>query len=183
MGTKRQRGVTLVEAAATLCICGISATIAVGTLSTTLVKQRLAGVSAELATDLRYARSEAVARGQQVRIAFFTSEPASCYVIHTGPKGSCSCNSVGVTTCSADAQQLKTQHMAHDRRVRLIDRSIDNSIGFNPTNGTVTPTLTVNAIADDGRTISTIVNIMGRVKHCTPRNENERVSGYPICLT
>lgn len=183
MAKQGQHGVTLVEMATALCICGISVTAASGGLSSMLVKHRLEGVSAELATDLRFARSEAVARNSRVLITFFSNEQSSCYVIYTGAQDGCSCDGSGVTTCSAGAEELKTQRLTHDRRVRLIKQGITNYVGFDPTNGMVTPTLTAHAVADDRRTIKTIVNIMGRVKHCTPRDASERVPGYPTCLS
>jgi type IV fimbrial biogenesis protein FimT len=39
---------------------------------------------------------------------------------------------------------------------------------FDGRKATVTPTATLRVSADDGRTIHQVVNIMGRVRSCTP---------------
>ncbi len=49
---------------------------------------------------------------------------------------------------------------------------------FDPVRGTTTPTATVRVVAADGRAIHQIVNIMGRVRACSPGGA---VSGYRAC--
>ena len=52
--------------------------------------------------------------------------------------------------------------------VQLTSRSV--SIAFDPERGTVTPTTTFKLKATAGKTVHQIVNIMGRVRSCSPDN-------------
>ena len=58
----QQRGVTMIEACITLAIAGILAGSALPSFKESLDKRRVEGLSSEVGTDLRYARSEAVRR-------------------------------------------------------------------------------------------------------------------------
>ncbi|MDB6002593.1 MAG: fimbrial assembly protein, partial [Rhizobacter sp.] len=66
------------------------------------------GVSSELATDLRYVRSEALARQIGVRLSLQSSSTGSCYVVHTGTAAGCRCLEPGGTHCDEGAEELKT---------------------------------------------------------------------------
>jgi type IV fimbrial biogenesis protein FimT len=57
-------------------------------------------------------------------------------------------------------------------------RSASKSLTFDPVKGTVTPTATLRVEARDGRAIHQIVNLLGRVRSCTPGG---RVSDERSC--
>jgi type IV fimbrial biogenesis protein FimT len=57
----QQRGVTMIEACITLSIAGILAGSALPSFKDSLDKRKVEGLSYEVGTDLRYARSDAVA--------------------------------------------------------------------------------------------------------------------------
>jgi type IV fimbrial biogenesis protein FimT len=65
----RVRGFTLVELVIVVAIVGIGATIAMPSLSQALAAQRLRAGATDLSSSLMLARSEAIKRGGQVRVA------------------------------------------------------------------------------------------------------------------
>jgi len=104
MNQTTQRGLTLVEASIVLTVVALSVTTAIAGFGDLIQKRHTEGVAAELANDLQFVRTEAVARNQGVRIGFGSeSGGARCYVIHTGAAGACSCLGGNGASCKADA--------------------------------------------------------------------------------
>ncbi len=158
----KQRGVTMIEACITLAIAGILAGSALPSFNETLNKRVLEGFSSEVGTDLRYARSEAVARNTGVRVSFYQG----CYVVHTGSRADCQCDGQGPAVCTGDAVALKTVNAASARGVQVVANM--SSMRFDPSNGTTTPTGTVCTVPSSGRSVHHVVNLMGRVRTCSP---------------
>ena len=52
------------------------------------------------------------------------------------------------------------------------------SIAFDPLRGTTTPAATVRVAARDGAAVHQVVNIMGRVRSCSP---DRNIAGYRAC--
>jgi type IV fimbrial biogenesis protein FimT len=48
-------------------------------------------------------------------------------------------------------------------------RSASRSVTFDPVRGTVTPTATLRVEARDGRAIHQVVNVLGRIRSCSPQ--------------
>jgi type IV fimbrial biogenesis protein FimT len=158
---RRTRGVTLIE---TLCVVSIVATsigLAAPGFSGWKDQQALLGAAAQLETDIQYARSQAVAMNTVVRLSVRTGEDGSCYVVHGGTEDSCSCSATTGAICMGPA--------------RLISRGV--SIAFDPAHGTVTPATTFKLQAATGKTLHQVVNIMGRVRSCSPDN----APGFKAC--
>lgn len=65
-------GVSLMEVLVTIAIIGILALVAVPSYNGMIEGQRLRGAAEALASDLRWARSEAIKRSAQVRVGFTT---------------------------------------------------------------------------------------------------------------
>ena len=169
------RGVSLVECAITVAVVAVSLGIALPSLKDLRARHQLDGVAAQLETDLMLARAEAVARNATVRMSFQASDAGSCYVLHTGAAADCSCSGSGEVTCRAPVQALRTAFFGRTSDVQLSSRS--TSIAFDPTLGTVTPTATIQIVSPAG-SVHQIINIMGRVRSCTP---STKLSGYPRC--
>ena len=171
-----QRGLSLIECCVTLAIASVLVGTAVPSFDSQLKTRRLDGTAAELAVDLHYVRSEAVSRNEGVRIGFQTVAGGHCTVIHTGVAGVCPCDSNGVAQCASGATALKTVFHPADRGVSV--QSNVASMRFDPTTGTVTPAGTVRITAADGRAVHHVVNIMGRVRSCSPGGA---AKGYRAC--
>lgn len=172
----RQRGVTLIEACIVMAISSVVIGTTVPGMQGLLDGRRLGGTAAQLATDIQYVRSEAVARNRAVRLSFHTAADASCYVVHTGTAAQCACGSTGPAVCDAGADEIKTVHLPAAERVGL--QTNVGSVLFDPLHGTSTPTGTLRVIGTQGREVHHVINIMGRVRSCTPSGA---VPGYRAC--
>jgi type IV fimbrial biogenesis protein FimT len=168
-----QRGVTLVEAAVVIAILAILASSAAPSLRDLVDRRRLEGAASQLAADLQFARTEAVARHQPVRISFHGER---CYVVHTGAAAQCSCAGDGPATCSGDARQVRTVRLADGDRAVL--QANVGSIVFDPVLGTATPTGTLRVLGGQERAIHHVVNVLGRVRSCSPLGT---MPGYRAC--
>ena len=138
-------------------------------------RRHLEGAAAQLETDIHHTRMLAVARNAPLRISFETSAAGSCYVIHTGAANQCGCNAAdGTATCQGGAEAERSVRFAAGDAVSL--KSNLRSVVFDATKGTSTPTATVQLTARDGMTLHQVMNIMGRVRSCSPAPALERVS-------
>ena len=171
-----QRGLSLIESLASLTVMALSVGVVVPGLSQFTERRHLEGASAQLATDLRQARSLAVAHQAPVRVSVQAPGSDSCYVVHTGAAGSCTCTGAGTATCTAGAQALAVTGFAAGGPVRISSNSA--SMLFDADRGTVTPTGTLRVQSRSGQAIHQVVNIMGRVRACSPQ---AAVPGYPSC--
>lgn len=167
-----QHGLTLVEAAVVVGIVAAAATTATPGLQRLIDQRRLDAAATQLAADLQLARNEAIARNRVVRVS--RDEALGCYVLHTGPAGSCRCSADGSAACDAGSTAFRSAAPAH--RVAL--QSNTGLMAFDPLHGTVTPTATWRVIGADGRAINHVVNVMGRVRSCSP---DAAVPGYRAC--
>jgi len=175
----RQRGITLIEGAVVMAIGAITVTTAAPGFQSFIEKQRLDGAAAQLATDIQLARAEAMLRNTGVRLSLQSKPWGSCYVIHSGAANDCSCSETGAAQCSGGAQQIKTVQLPAGEQIAL--QSNVGSILFDPLHGTSTPTGTLKLVAASGRAVHQVVNVMGRVRTCSPQGTVPPVSGYAVC--
>jgi type IV fimbrial biogenesis protein FimT len=170
-----QRGFSLVEAVVAIAVGAITLSTVAPGMRATIERRHLDGVAAQLAADLQYARSEAVARNQPVRMSFHADAAASCYLVHTGARALCSCAG-GRPQCGGDAALLRG--VAVDARRRLAVDANVASIAFDPLHGTATPAGTVRAVAGPDTAVRHVVNVLGRVRSCSP---DGAVAGWRAC--
>jgi len=175
LGT-RQRGLSLVEMSATVAIVGILAGTALPSLKNANQKRLLDGTAAQLASDLQYARSEAIARRDGVRVSFHSMPGAACVVIHTGATADCQCGDDGAAQCSGAAALIKHSYFASARGVGVTANVA--SMRFDSTHGTVSPAGTVKVASVSGPAVNHVVSMLGRVRTCSPSGS---ASGYKAC--
>jgi type IV fimbrial biogenesis protein FimT len=167
----------LIEAMVTVSIIGILVSSAAPSFSRMIDTRRIDGAATQMAADLHFARSEAVSRNQPVRISVHQAATgSSCYVIHTGNADQCSCGDAAAAVCTGDAQQIKTVLLPATDRVSV--QANVSSLLFDPLHGTSTPAGTLRLVGTDGRAVHHVVNVMGRVRSCSPQ---AAVSGYRAC--
>jgi type IV fimbrial biogenesis protein FimT len=175
-GRQRLSGVTLIEACMVIAIASIVVGITVPSLQGLIETRRLGGAASQLATDLQWVRTEAVVRNQAVRVSFHATAEGSCYVVHTGTAAQCSCDAPGAAVCTGGAQQIRTVRLPSAEKVRF--QANVASMLFDPLHGTVSPTGTLRLIGTQGREVHHVVNVMGRVRSCTPLGA---MPGYRAC--
>jgi type IV fimbrial biogenesis protein FimT len=159
-------GVTLVETTVVTAVTAVLAGVAAPSFDRAIQRRHLEGAAAQFETDVHHARMLAVARNAALRVSFEAGESGSCYVIHTGPAGACSCRADGSAQCSDGA--LAERVVRFDAAGTVSLRANSASVLFDPTRGTSTPTATVQLQARNGLAIHQVINIMGRVRSCTP---------------
>ncbi|MDZ7589492.1 MAG: GspH/FimT family pseudopilin [Rubrivivax sp.] len=174
---RRQRGTTLVEAATVTAIVSIVTAMALPGFGPSVERRHIEGAAAQLETDLQLARATAVASNAGVRVSFHAlADGGSCYVMHTGAAGDCGCAADGQPVCRPGAEALRTAHYGPGVPVRIASNS--RSILFDPVKGTVTPSATMKVQGRSGAAVHQVVNIMGRVRSCSPA---PAMAGYKTC--
>jgi type IV fimbrial biogenesis protein FimT len=168
----RQRGVSLLELAIVVAIVGAAA---LPSFADHVVARRLDGAATRLAADVQFARSEANARNRPLRLSIRAGADATCWVVHTGNAADCSCSADGIA-CGGGALAIKSEVLPLVERVAVSGNVA--SIVFDPLHGTSTPTGTLRLTDGRGRSVHHIVNVVGRVRSCSPEGA---VAGYPIC--
>lgn len=184
-GRRRESsGFTLIELAVGIVVAGVLLGLAVPALFDFILLQRLRGINAQLVTDLQYARSEAVSRGQYARLQFGIDDSSSvtCYVIFTSNlnRNRCDCLTSANSTCDDGAEAVRTVRLPKSDNVqlRLATRQatgfaydhIAGGIVSTPSDRTSTPITSyrIEAFIDDERVLRNTINSSGRVLTCTP---------------
>jgi type IV fimbrial biogenesis protein FimT len=178
---RRSRGVTLIEVAITLVIAAILLASAAPAFQRLIERQRLSSIASQWASDLQSARSESVLRNETLRMSVHAGAWGSCYLLHSGPRDQCRCDSTptGSAQCSSDSVLLKSVVLTSLDGIRI--QSNTGSIAFDPLHGTATPTATLRVIAPSGAAIHHVVNVMGRVRTCSPTSPGPLVPGLRPC--
>lgn len=171
----RQRGLSMVESMVTLTATLVALGSALPTLEQTRQRRHLDGLSAQLETDIQHARSLAVAQNRNLRLSFQADNAGSCWIVHSGAADACSCAADGSAQCQAGSEALRSERLPAGHPVQL--SSNVRSMIFDTTKGTVSPTGTLRLLARDGREVRLVVNIMGRVRACSPQAD----MGYRAC--
>lgn len=168
--------VTLVETMVVTSVLTVITSLAAPSFDGAVQRRHLEGAATQLETDIHYTRLLAVARNAPLRISFESGASGSCYVIHTGSANQCSCATDGTAVCHGAAQAERSVRFAAGGPVSL--KSNSRSVQFDPMKGTSTPTATVQLQARNGAAIHQVLNIIGRVRSCSPA---PATNGYPRC--
>jgi type II secretory pathway pseudopilin PulG len=189
------RGLSLVELMVVIAVAVVIIGLAAPSFIEYIVTQRVRSIHAQLITDLQYARSEAISRGQHVAVRFqFSTGPngASCYIIYTRPDPGanpreCDCFAAPGSRCAfADTSEVRTVSVPSSLKVllRVADAQHD-ILNFSPQTGSYvigtipgassamlasleTRGFVVNTRADDERALRVIISSIGRPQLCTP---------------
>jgi type IV fimbrial biogenesis protein FimT len=173
--SRGQRGVSLLEAAVVVAIVAIVGTSALPSFTSLIDARRLDGAATRLAADLQFARSEAIARNRSLRLSVAAGAEATCWIVHTGAAGDCTCTAAAVA-CAAGALAIRSVVLPTAERVAVGGNVA--SIVFEPLHGTSTPTGTLSLNDARGRSVRHVVNVLGRVRSCSP---DGAIAGYAAC--
>lgn len=173
---RRQAGLTLIESLMALTVVGVALGSVLPAFGTALERRHLEGAAAQLETDILFTRSQAVASNESLRLRFQQGSAGSCYLVHSGPANACTCQADGSATCSGEARSFRSVGFAQAGAVQV--QANVQGILFSPNLGTSTPTGTLKLTGREARAIHLVVNLMGRVRACSP---GAAVNGYPAC--
>lgn len=175
-GCRIDRGVSVIDMSAALAVASVLVGAAVPPLQSSLERRVLEGVASELAVDLRYARTEAVARAEGVRLSVRSNDDGTCVMVHTGAAADCQCGASGAAHCAGDARLLKSSF--YPVGADPVITSNVPSMRFDPVNGTVVPGGSVTIRTRGGMSLRHVVSVMGRARTCSPGGS---VKGAPAC--
>ncbi|GAB4036673.1 MAG: hypothetical protein Fur0014_03530 [Rubrivivax sp.] len=189
---RRARGLTVTELMVTIVVAALLLTLAVPSLRDFILMQRLRSINAQLVTDLQYARSEAAARNQYVRLEFRMNDARSCYVIYVSGLNAnrCECLSAEGSVCAAGATALRTVRLPASDGVRLrLPNRQAAGFAFDHISGGIVSTpsdlgseplskWSVEAYLDSTRVLRNVINQSGRVSVCAP---SSTTVGAPAC--
>ena len=173
---RSQRGVTLIETTVATTVVAVLTSIAAPSFDASIQRRHLEGAAAQLETDIHHTRMMAVARNAPLRISFQSGAGGSCYVIHSGTANACGCDAGGQPVCQGPAVAERAVSFAAGDALAL--QSNSRSVLFDPQRGTSSPTATVRLTSRNGQAIHQVINIMGRVRSCSPA---PALSGYRAC--
>ena len=173
---RQEAGLTLLEVLIAVGVAAVTLGLGLPSFQESIARRHVEGVTAQLETEMQYARSLAVARNETVRVGFERQGSTSCYVIHTGQANDCRCLPGVAPACRRGAQALRTEVFTGGAPVGVQSNSA--SVAYWSHNGTVTPTATVTVQHRDGPAAKLVVNIMGRVRTCS---DTPGLGGYRKC--
>ena len=172
-----------------LAVLAIRAKLAVPSYEEFRTRSRLKGAAENLATDLQFARSEAVARNAKISVSF-SPGGTWCYGIH---QGTTACNCTVVNSCSikavpppvsGDFQSTLYAGVTMSQAVFITGATTRAWFVIDPIRGQITDAAgaatlgsATFATTSSGQ-MRTVLNTMGRIRHCSPAGS---VPGYPTC--
>jgi prepilin-type N-terminal cleavage/methylation domain-containing protein len=187
LSLRQKRGFTLIEVLVTLAIVIAVIAMAAPSFQNLIAMQRLRSITAQLVTDLQFARNEAVARNHMVKLSFQANSASAmtCYVVYTSEATSinsrCNCELPPGTACPSESLEIKTVQIPSSLKVRveIPNRKPDTAFAFdNVTGGLyVIPVdkfprrwagLQIDSYLDITRKLTVKINGAGRPQVCTP---------------
>jgi prepilin-type N-terminal cleavage/methylation domain-containing protein len=171
---RRCAGLTFFELMVVMIVVAVLAAIAVSPpMRGMLARQQVEGMHAELLTDLRLARSEALQRSggsTSVAVTFGANADVSCYTIHVVVPGVvCDCTRAPGDIClpAAPGQELKSAQ--YPRAAGFSVAASGPSVVFEPPKGLATPDgLVIEVQGTPSGRLRTSLSALGVPRVCSP---------------
>jgi type IV fimbrial biogenesis protein FimT len=176
---RHHRGLSLIELCVVLALTALVMGLAVPGFTGLFERQRLRSSAALLAAELHWVRNEAQARSTALRLSLYSGASGSCTLVHTGNRSDCRCSPDTPShpaTCDAPATALQSRLWPSAERI-TVEANVSSML-FDPVQGTTTPSGSLRVSDSQGKTITHVVNVMGRVRSCSPGAE---VPGLKAC--
>lgn len=188
--SERMGGFTLIEMIVVVAIVVIVLTLSVPSFRRFTDAQRVSSINATLVTDLQFARAEAAARGERVRMTFRTNAALTCYTIYTYSSNGSACDCRQPTPCAAAGAgftEIRTNRIPYDHGVYVYPGQSTLEFAFEPLSGGLytipkdvawvpLQSFTVRTFIDAARELRTVVGQSGRPIVCAPPGSQMRES-------
>lgn len=173
MKKSQLRGITLVEVMVAVGVLAILVSVAAPSFSDLIARRRLQAVTAEIATDLAYARSESALRQQEVFLIFKQNASTTCYTIQIGSAtAQCDCTKGAGLACPASflgpSPELKTLQVDSSTGIGFAWTAENNKFGYS--SAQMLPSLSdFNITVSNSKArLRVETNALGRVSICSP---------------
>jgi type IV fimbrial biogenesis protein FimT len=174
----RRLGFTMIELMVVVALAGVLLALAAPSFFGTLARKRMEGVAEVFGTDLQYARSEAVARNFEVRLA--TGASGMCYTIYVW-RGAGSCTCGPTASCTAPAVVADDEIRTVNLQGTGATLTASTVYRFEPVRGMIAdasnPAVTFSSSGGPWQ-LTTTVTLVGRASTCSPSGS---LKGYPAC--
>lgn len=161
---RSNRGFTLVEMCVGLGVCATLLGQALPAMTQLHQQQKLRARAETLASDLRFARSEATRMSSPVYFRVSGKGAQACYVLYIGTRDDCDCAGAEAVCRSTDSTILKAEWLPPSEPLRISSNA--ETLQFQQRQGLVTQTGSVEIRLNAGPGIRQVVAITGRVRSC-----------------
>ena len=177
------QGFTLVELLIVVAVIAVILVMAAPSFRDMVLMQRLRSITAQLVTDLQFARNEAVSRGTLLRLSFESNANLTCYTLYTSSviDNRCDCRLGPGAACVNGNVEVRTVQVPRSLAVQVAipPTEFDTAFAFdNVTGGLfVIPTddaalpfdgIKIESAISNARKLVVRLNRAGRPLVCTP---------------
>lgn len=173
---RNTRGFTLVELCAGIGICAALLGQAVPAMGKLRQERALRATADALAGDLRFARSEAARMHDSVYFRVSGKGAQACYVLYTGTRNDCDCAGGQAACRTTESAVIKAEWLPSNQPLKLSSNA--ETLEFQPRQGLVTQTGSIEVSLGNGTGIRQVIAITGRVRHCYT---GTKIAGMPKC--
>ena len=176
------QGFTLIELLIAVAVIAVILVIAAPSFRDMIQMQRLRSITAQLVTDLQFARNEAVSRGTLLRLSFRSDASMTCYTLYTSSviNNRCDCRLGAVAACVAPPNvEVRTVQVPRSLGVQLVGAPVELVFAFDnvtgglfkvPSDGFEDPLadVKIESSIDAARKLVVRINLAGRPLVCSP---------------
>ena len=180
-----RRGFTLIELLIVVAVIAVILLIAAPSFRDMVQMQRLRGITAQLVTDLQFARNEAVSRGTLMRLSFRSDANMTCYTLYTSSviNNRCDCRLGTGVACVNGNVEVRTVQVPRNLEVQVLGAPVfpDAELAFafdNVTGGLYKipadifegplDGVRIESFIDNTRKLVVRINRSGRTLICSP---------------
>ena len=167
----KAHGFTMVELLITVVVLAVLLAIAVPSMREFIARQRVESIAKELATDLRYLRTQAIQRELRVQIRFGSNADMTCYVLFGKGSDDFNCNcarSDGLPSCGPNSAGASTEYktviIRRDRGIELSAQpfrlDLEGTNGLPRNNQSIQASVTGTSIGGAVRVFTTTDNLI-----------------------
>ena len=180
------QGFTLIELLIAVAVIAVILVIAAPSFRDMIQMQRLRSITAQLVTDLQFARNEAVSRGTLLRLSFRSDASMTCYTLYTSRVNNspCDCRLGAGAACVNPNVEVRTVQVPLSLGVQVVrapfpPNGVELAFAFDNVTGGLykipfdsdaepLDDVKIESFIDDARKLVVRINLAGRTLVCSP---------------